>query len=104
MKLPLYISSKTFNCATPIEADETLITSEDFENKDVNIEFFIVALMLSHDSLKELQAAAETSEYPNVVFFHRGKCIDAVFFHEATDDYAHIYTSETIAAFLSAIK
>lgn len=103
MKLSLYITEKQFNSFTPVEADASLKSVDDFEGCDINIELFVVVLMLSRDSLNELKTAATKTVYPKVAFYHRGNCIDAVFYELATDEHQFEYAACVISDFLGAL-
>lgn len=103
MKLPVYITEKQINSSTPVEPDESLKSQEDFDSCDVNIEFFVVALMLSADSLKELKIAADNTKYPKVAFYHRGKCIDAYFYEYASDEHVYEYSVSALRDFLGIV-
>lgn len=103
MKLPIYIKSAQINGLTPTVADNSIVSIDDFDNKDINIELLVVVLMLDHASLKELQHVAATCGYTNVAFYHRGKCIDAFFYEVSTDEHEYVYPSLVVADFLSGL-
>lgn len=103
MKLPIYIQSKQINGMTPQVADSTIISIEDFDNKDINIELLIVVLMLSQVSMQELVEAAKATEYSTVAFYHRGKCIDAFFYDVASDEHEFSYPVSSIIQLFGSV-